>query len=72
MSTTRYTIDLDPTFDKTLSALAAAKGTSKAEIIKRALATYSYISGEAPSSDSARKVSITDKEDKVLKDIVIP
>lgn len=71
MSTTRYTIDLDQTFDKTLSALAATKGTSKAEIIKRALATYSFISGQAPS-ESGRKVSITDYEDKVLKDIVIP
>ena len=71
MATTRYTIDLDQTFDQTLSALAANKGTSKAEIIKRALATYSYISGQTPS-ESGKKVSITDSSDKVLKDIVIP
>ena len=71
MPTTRYTIDLDQTFDKTLTELAAAKGTSKAEIIKRALATYGYISGQA-SPVSGRKVSITDNNDKVLKDIVVP
>ena len=71
MKTTRYTIDLDPNFDRSLSNLAASKGTSKAEIIKRALATYSFISGQTPT-DSDRKVSITDMQDKVLKDIVIP
>lgn len=71
MNTTRYTIDLDPVFDKTLAGLAVAKGTSKAEIIKRALATYSFISRQIPA-ESGRKVSITDASDKVLKDIIIP
>ncbi len=71
MATTRYTLDLDQTLDRTLSGLAESKGTTKAEIIKRALATYKYISGETPA-DSGKKVSITDGADKVLKDIVIP
>ncbi len=71
MATTRYTIDLDQTLDKTLSGLAENKGTTKAEIIKRALATYSFISGQT-SSESGKKISITDASDKVLKDIAIP
>ena len=72
MSTkTRYTIDLDGKFDEALSELAARKGTSKAEIIKRALATYNFISAQAPAN-SDKKVSITTSDDKVLKDIVIP
>ena len=71
MKTTRYTIDLDKNFDNTLSALAESKNTTKAEIIKRALATYSYISGQAPTG-SDRKLSITGSDDRVLKDIVIP
>ena len=71
MNTSRFTIDLDSSFNQTLAALAEEKHTTKAEIIKRALATYSYISGQAPM-DSGRKVSITDGDDKVLKDIVIP
>jgi hypothetical protein len=71
MTTSRYTIDLDPMADNTLSSLAAEKGTTKADIIKRALASYSFISKQAPA-DSGRKVSITDAEDKVLKDIVLP
>ena len=71
MKTTRYTIDLDRNFDETLSALAQRKNTTKAEIIKRALATYSYISGQI-LPDSDRKLSITGSNDVVLKDIVIP
>lgn len=68
---TRYTIDLDEAFDRNLTGLAERKRTTKADIIKRALATYSYISGQA-TPDSGRKVSITDADDKVLKDVVIP
>ena len=71
MNTSRFTIDLDSSFNQKLSTLAEEKNTTKAEIIKRALATYSYISGQMPT-DSGRKVSITDSDDKVLKDIIIP
>ena len=71
MKTSRYTVDLDPAFDSTLTALASDKGVSKAEIIKRALATYNYLSTQAPMS-SNMKVSITDSADKVLKDVVLP
>lgn len=71
MKTTRYTIDLDKNFDETLSALAQRKSTTKAEIIRRALATYSYIVGQAPAASDS-KLSITDSQDRVLKDIVIP
>ena len=72
MSTkTRYTMDLDKQLDEALSELAARKGTSKAEIIKRALATYNFISCQAPAN-SDKKFSITTSDDKVLKDIIIP
>jgi len=70
-NTTRYTIDLDAAFDEKLSALAAEKHTTKAEIIKRALATYNMLSTQAPIN-SKNKVSITDEDDRVLKDIIIP
>jgi predicted transcriptional regulator len=64
-------MDLDKQLDEALSELAARKGTSKAEIIKRALATYNFISCQAPAN-SNKKFSITTSDDKVLKDIVIP
>ena len=71
MKTTRYTVDLDNTFDTTLSTLASQRGTTKAEIIRRALATYSVLWAQAPMN-SQKKVSITDQNDRVLKDVVIP
>jgi predicted transcriptional regulator len=64
-------MDLDKQLDEALSELAARKGTSKAEIIKRALATYNFISCQAPA-DSNKKFSITTSDDKVIKDIIIP
>ena len=71
MKTTRYTIDLDEAFDSTLSALSAQRGVSKAEIIRNAVATYNYLTGQAPK-DSDKKVSITSNDDKVIKDVVLP
>jgi len=71
MSTTRYTIDLDKDFDTKLTNLAREKNTTKAEIIKRALATYSVLSGQVADQQD-KKVSITTKDDKVLKDVIIP
>lgn len=67
----QYTIDLDKNFDAKLAALADQKGTLKAEIIKRALATYSFLSDQIFKNPSG-KVSITMGDDGVLKDIIIP
>jgi hypothetical protein len=68
---TRYTIDLDSNFDKKLSDLAKEKGVTKADVIRRALATYTYISGQAPMGGE-NKVSITNQQDEVLKDLILP
>ncbi|CAE6768396.1 MULTISPECIES: ribbon-helix-helix protein, CopG family [Xanthomonas] len=71
MSTRRYTIDLDANFDATLSSLASQKGTTKAEIIRRALATYTILSQQTQTREG-QKVSITDSADHVLKNIMVP
>ena len=71
MATTRYTIDLDKAFDASLAKLAEKKGTTKADIIRRALATYSFLSTQT-ADNPQRKVSITNNEDKVLKDLMLP
>lgn len=68
---TRFTIDLDPQFDSKLTAVASSKGITKAEVIRRALATYSFLTGQI-SADDGRKLSITDKSDRVMKEIVLP
>ncbi len=68
----RYTIDFDDDFDKTLTDLV--KNTSagtKAEVIRRAVASYSYLKKQQQQNEDV-KVSITDKDNHVIKEIVLP
>jgi len=67
----RYTVDFSNDFDKLLSELASMKSLPKAEIIRRAVASYAFLDNQA-SKSSDNKISITDKNDKVIKDIVLP
>lgn len=68
MKTTRYTMDVDRETDKVLSDLSESKSVTKAEVVRRALATYAYLS----KKKEGEKVSITDEKDRVVKDIVMP
>jgi len=67
----RYSIDLNDQFDTKLSKMAVEKGTTKAEIIRRAVASYTYLNQQV-EGDNGRKISITDGDDRVEKDIVLP
>ncbi len=66
----RFTIDIDDQFSKTLSNLA--NGGSKAEVIRKAVATYNYLKSEVPNHTSEKRVSITDAAGKVQKDVIVP
>lgn len=63
----KYTIDLGKEFEQQLTQVAQDKSLSKAEIIRRAVATYVVISREASQGN---KVTITDKQDRILKELV--
>ena len=63
----KYTIDLGTEFEQQLNQVAKDKSLSKAEIIRRAVATYVVISRE---SGQGNKVAITDKQDRILKELV--
>jgi len=66
----RYTIDFDDSFDQTLNELTkTTDAKTKADVIRRAVASYKYLKSNG-SGDN--KVSITNKDGKVLKDIVLP
>jgi hypothetical protein len=67
----RFTLDFSPEFVTLLEGLAESKGLTKAEILRRAVASYSFLDGQT-RSEPGRKVSITNQEDKVLKDVVLP
>jgi hypothetical protein len=67
----RYTIDFDKEFDKTLSDLVGSTdATTKADVIRRAVASYSYLKKQQRDNKDA-KIVITD-DDKLRKEIVLP
>ncbi len=67
----RYTIDFDDKFDKTLSdLLETTDATTKADVIRRAVASYSYLKKTQQENKDA-KVVITD-HNKLTKEIVLP
>jgi len=67
----RYTIDFDKEFDKTLSELVeTTDATTKADVIRRAVASYSYLK-KAQRGNKNAKVVVTD-DDKLNKEIVLP
>ena len=68
----RYTIDIDDEFDKTLSELIQnTDATTKAEVIRRAVASYSYLKRQQRQQKDT-KLRIVDKNDKPLQEIVLP
>ena len=67
----KLTVQFGDQMNKLLKELATEKGTTKTEIIRRALAMYRYLDKE--TSDGTKRVSVTSaKTDKILKDVILP
>jgi ABC-type taurine transport system substrate-binding protein len=66
----RFTIDTDQQFDQNLDDLVKLTGGTKADVLRKALATYKYLKTEDQKSDN--KVSITNRDNVVLKDVILP
>ena len=66
----RFTIDIDDKFNDVLSQLA--KGTTKADVIRRAVASYQYLKAETTGQASGKRISITDAAGNIQKDVVLP
>jgi len=66
----RFTIDIDDQFNQTLTNLA--NGGSKADVIRKAVASYQYLRSEVPNAQSDKRVSITDKDGKVQANVILP
>lgn len=64
----RLTIEFNDQVNEILEDLADKDQTTKVDVIRRALALYKYVHKEA--IEQKRKLSITDDEDKIIKDIV--
>ena len=66
----RFTIDIDDKFNDVLSELA--KGTTKADVIRRAVASYQYLKSETSELSAGKRISITDAAGNIQKDVVLP
>ena len=66
----RFTLDMDSQFDQTLTDLVSKTGGTKADVIRRAIATYKYLKAEGDGTRN--KVSITNQDNVVLKDVILP
>jgi Arc/MetJ-type ribon-helix-helix transcriptional regulator len=68
----RYTIDFDEEFDRTLTELVKkTDATTKADVIRRAVASYSYLKKQQRERKDA-KLRIVDEHDKPLQEIILP
>lgn len=66
--TKRLTLDVGPDFDRVLTETAKAKATTKAEIIRRAVASYVYLNKQ---TSEGKNVSITNGE-SIEKVVMLP
>ncbi len=68
----RFSIDVDSAFDKTLNELIeSTDATTKADVIRRAVASYKYLKDELKDNKSVN-ISVTDTDGNVKKNIVLP
>ncbi len=67
----RFTIDFDDNFDKTMSDLVkTTDATTKADVIRRAVASYSFLKKQLNANKDA-KIIITDGNNNT-KEVVLP
>jgi len=66
----KLTVEFNDKMNQILEQLAEEKGTTKVDVLRRAVALYRYLE-EEKRKDEDNQLSIT-KDGKALKDIVIP
>lgn len=63
----KYTIDLGEDANKQLDEVAKEKGMTKADVIRRAVATYVTVNREVKNGN---RLTISNSEDRVIKELV--
>lgn len=63
----KYTIDLGEDANKQLDEVAKEKGMTKADVIRRAVATYVTVNREMKNGN---RLTISNSEDRVIKELV--
>lgn len=63
-----YTVEWGKALEDLVSNLSVKKGILKSEVVRRALASYAYFN----ELEAGLKLSLTDKDDNVIKDVFLP
>ncbi len=63
----KYTIDLGSESSKQLDEVAKEKGMTKADVIRRAVATYVTVNREVKNGN---RVTVSNQDDRIIKEIV--
>jgi predicted transcriptional regulator len=66
----RLTVQFPERTNQILKELAEKDEISKTEVLRRALALYKYLENEVRQEDG-RKIAVANKDDKILKEIVM-
>lgn len=66
----RLTIEFPDEVNEILEKLAEKDQTTKRDVLRRALALYYHLMQQGVRPGGDRKLSITDKDDQILKDIL--
>jgi hypothetical protein len=64
----KLTVEFNDKMNDILEQLAEEKGTTKVDVLRRAVALYKYLDGEQQKDG---RVSIT-RDNTIVKDIVLP
>ena len=67
----KFTLNFNTEFDQFLDDLSKQHGTTKSEIVRRALASYKFL-GDSVRQKKGLKISVTTADDVVVKDIILP
>lgn len=63
----KYTMDMSEEFDRLLSDLAKKSRTTKAQVVRQAVALFKLVKEE---TERGKKIAITNQSDQVEKEIV--
>ena len=66
---TRLNLEVSPKMDDLLTELAREKSTTKADVLRRAVALYNYVETQLAAGDKTLAIA---QNDRVIKDIVVP
>lgn len=69
------TVEFNSKMDEILQEMADKKGTTKVDILRRAVALYKYLTNELHCrrvGDKVKKLVIRDRKGMILKEVVLP